>query len=146
MITYEVYKQNYLNTKETITKLLDPSMEEKFTLYTQNSNSFKVFQLIVKLVEEKVKNEPTNVELFNSEIPFPKAFNELTELSYFKKAKALDYLAMVEAIEFNFEEKRKKYVKLNFNNLETFYNKMIKEWNLEEGIRLGLIDEEEEEF
>ena len=50
---------------------------------------------------------------------------------------------MVEAIEFNFEEKRKKYVKLNFNNLETFYNKMIKEWNLEEGIRLGLIDEEE---
>ena len=143
MITYEVYKQNYLNTKETITKLLDPSMEEKFTLYTQNSNSFKVFQLIVKLVEEKVKNEPTNVESFNSEIAFPKAFNELTELSYFKKAKALDYLAMVEAIEFNFEEKRKKYVKLNFNNLETFYNKMIKEWNLEEGIRLGLIDEEE---
>ena len=140
MTNYETYKQNYLSTKETITKLLDPSIEEKFTLYTQNQNSFKVFQLIIKLVEEKVNN---NVESFNSEIPFPKAFNELTELSYFKKAKALDYLAMTEVIEFNFEEKRKKYVKLNFNNLETFYNKMIKEWNLEEGIRLGLIDEEE---
>ena len=50
---------------------------------------------------------------------------------------------MTEVIEFNFEEKRKKYVKLNFNNLETFYNKMIKEWDYLEGVRLGLIDEEE---
>ena len=127
MTNFENYKQQYLNNKPILNKILHHKNKSRF-INLVNPEGLILFKSLIKQVELKINNKPSDLRSFFTNIPFStKKAQELTNLNPYKQRKGLYQLeemgliTIIYKYDFVFNT-TSRLIKINFDMFDEFYN------------------------
>ena len=127
MTIFENYKQQYLNNKPLLNKILHHKNKGRFILAV-NSEGLILFKSLIKQVELKITNKPSDLRSFFPNIPFStKKAQELTNLNPYKQRKGLYQLEEMGLIKIIYKydsvfNTTSRLIQINFDMFDEFYN------------------------